>query len=183
MHLHRWILHTIRLQRQRKCSMIQSKQPNQQHKDNKKTTMISKYPTCGTLRHTKSRTRYPHIYQQPKQYLPYKQLHKEPVLPTQPYHRLVTHKITIQKVRAHTCIEGNDIANTLANDGTTKLAITPIPHIHIAHTTPCRPAKHTHTHKTKQKKQKEAKTHKAQNSTTSKNGSPMIKSTIRYPTH
>ena len=44
--------------------------------------------------------------------------------------------INIHKVRAHTCICGNEIADTLANEGTPKEKPDTTPHIHIAHTTP-----------------------------------------------
>ena len=44
--------------------------------------------------------------------------------------------IHIHKVRAHTCICGNEIADTLANEGTPKEKPDTTPHIHIAHTTP-----------------------------------------------
>jgi hypothetical protein len=36
----------------------------------------------------------------------------------------------------HTCINGNEIADTLANEGTLIDKPTPTPHIHITHTTP-----------------------------------------------
>ena len=43
------------------------------------------------------------------------------------------HLIHIHKVRAHTGIMGNEIADTLANKGTFKDKPSPRPHIHIAH--------------------------------------------------
>ena len=46
------------------------------------------------------------------------------------------HTIHIHKVRAHSCITGNEIADTLANEGTLMEKPTNTPHIHIAHTTP-----------------------------------------------
>ena len=46
------------------------------------------------------------------------------------------HMIHIHKVRAHTCISGNEIADTLANKGTLKEKPDMTPHIHIAHTVP-----------------------------------------------
>jgi len=46
------------------------------------------------------------------------------------------HLSHIHKVRAHTGIIGNEIADTLANEGTTKEKPTSTPHIHIAHATP-----------------------------------------------
>ena len=46
------------------------------------------------------------------------------------------HKIHIHKVRAHTSITGNKIADTLADEGTLKEKPTNTPHIHIAHPTP-----------------------------------------------
>ena len=46
------------------------------------------------------------------------------------------HLIHIHKVRAHTGIMGNEIADTQANKGTFKDKTSPTPHIHIAHTTP-----------------------------------------------
>ena len=42
------------------------------------------------------------------------------------------HLIHIHKIRAHTGIVGNEIADTLANEGTTKEKPTPTPHIHVA---------------------------------------------------
>ena len=47
-----------------------------------------------------------------------------------------THKITIQKVRAHTGIVGNEIDDQLANDGALLNKPTNTPHIHTTHTTP-----------------------------------------------
>ena len=44
--------------------------------------------------------------------------------------------IHIHKVRAHSGIIGNEIADTLANEGTLKAKSSPTPHIHIAHQTP-----------------------------------------------
>jgi hypothetical protein len=44
--------------------------------------------------------------------------------------------IHIHKVRAHTGISGNEIADTLANEGTLKDKPDETPHIHIAHATP-----------------------------------------------
>ena len=46
------------------------------------------------------------------------------------------HIIHIHKVRAHTCIIGNEIADTLANKGTHKEKPSPTPQIRIAHPTP-----------------------------------------------
>jgi hypothetical protein len=46
------------------------------------------------------------------------------------------HKIHIHKVRAHTCIIGNKIADELTNEGTTKEKPEATPRIHIAHSTP-----------------------------------------------
>ena len=46
------------------------------------------------------------------------------------------HMIHIHKVRAHTRISGNEIADTLANVGTLKDKLDKTPHIHIAHATP-----------------------------------------------
>ena len=46
------------------------------------------------------------------------------------------HKIYIHKVRAHSDITGNEIADTLANEGTTKENPPNTPHSHIAHSTP-----------------------------------------------
>ena len=46
------------------------------------------------------------------------------------------HKISIHKVRAHTCIKGNEIADTLANEGNLQEKPTPTPHIHLAHASP-----------------------------------------------
>ena len=46
------------------------------------------------------------------------------------------HMIHIHKVRAHTGISGNEIADTLANEGTLKDKPNETPHIHIAHATP-----------------------------------------------
>ena len=46
------------------------------------------------------------------------------------------HKITIQKVKAHTCIISNEIADQLANMGALLDKPTNIPRIHTAHTTP-----------------------------------------------
>jgi hypothetical protein len=42
----------------------------------------------------------------------------------------------MHKVRAHSGIIGNEIADTLANEGTLKEKPTTTPHIHIAHPTP-----------------------------------------------
>lgn len=39
------------------------------------------------------------------------------------------HRITIQKIRAHTIIKGNDLAHTIVSDVTTKATISPTPHI------------------------------------------------------
>jgi len=47
-----------------------------------------------------------------------------------------THKITIQKVRAHTGITCNDIANQLANSGALLNKPDNTPMIHTTHTTP-----------------------------------------------
>ena len=44
--------------------------------------------------------------------------------------------IHIHKVRAHTCISGNKIADTQANEGPPKEKPDTAPYIHIAHTTP-----------------------------------------------
>jgi hypothetical protein len=49
---------------------------------------------------------------------------------------LTPHFVHIHKVRAHTGIKGNEIADTLANERTNKENFTPTPHIHIAHATP-----------------------------------------------
>ena len=49
--------------------------------------------------------------------------------------------ITIQKIRAHIVIYGNDQTDMLANNGTTKPANTATPHIDIAHTISYRLAK------------------------------------------
>ena len=46
------------------------------------------------------------------------------------------HKVHIHKVRAHSGIIENEIADTLANEGTLKEKPTNTPHIHIAHPTP-----------------------------------------------
>ena len=46
------------------------------------------------------------------------------------------HLIHIHKVRAHTGITGNEIADTLANEGALKEKHADTPHIHIAHATP-----------------------------------------------
>ena len=46
------------------------------------------------------------------------------------------HTIHTHKVRAHTCIFGNEIADTLANKGTLLEKPDTTPHIHIAHATP-----------------------------------------------
>ena len=46
------------------------------------------------------------------------------------------HLIHIHKVRAHTCITGNEKANTLANEGTLKEIPSATPHMHLAHATP-----------------------------------------------
>ena len=46
------------------------------------------------------------------------------------------HFIYIHKVRAHTGIKGNAIADMLANKGTLKEKPTATPHIHLAHATP-----------------------------------------------
>jgi hypothetical protein len=46
------------------------------------------------------------------------------------------HKIHIQKVKAHSCITGNELADELANEGTTKEKPEITPHIHIARPTP-----------------------------------------------
>ena len=42
----------------------------------------------------------------------------------------------VNKVRAHTGIKGNEIADTLANEGTLHEKPTPTPHIHLAHASP-----------------------------------------------
>ena len=47
-----------------------------------------------------------------------------------------THKITIHKVRAHTCIIGNDTADQLVNNVALLDKHTNTPRIHAAHTTP-----------------------------------------------
>jgi hypothetical protein len=46
-----------------------------------------------------------------------------------------SHKVTIHKVKAHTCIAGNKIAYALANEGAHKDKATTTPRIDIAHTT------------------------------------------------
>jgi ribonuclease HI len=46
------------------------------------------------------------------------------------------HKVHIHKVRAHTGIAGNELADELANEGTTKEKPEATPRIHIAHSTP-----------------------------------------------
>jgi hypothetical protein len=46
------------------------------------------------------------------------------------------HLVHIHKVHAHTGIKGNEIVDTLANEGANKEKPTPTPHIHIAHATP-----------------------------------------------
>ena len=46
------------------------------------------------------------------------------------------HLIYIHNVRAHTGITKNEIADTLANEGTLKEKPTATPHIHLAHATP-----------------------------------------------
>lgn len=51
------------------------------------------------------------------------------------------HKITIHKIQAHTSIQSNELADALANKGSLKITITPIPHIHAAHTIPYKLAK------------------------------------------
>ena len=52
------------------------------------------------------------------------------------HHIYWTLSIHIHKVRAHSSIIGNEIANTLANEGTLKDKPHNTPHIHIAHRTP-----------------------------------------------
>ena len=47
-----------------------------------------------------------------------------------------THKITIQKIRAHTGIVGNEFADELTNNGALLDKTTNTPRIHTAHTTP-----------------------------------------------
>ena len=44
--------------------------------------------------------------------------------------------IYIHKVRTHTSIEGNEIADKLANEGTLKEKPNNTPHIHITHPSP-----------------------------------------------
>jgi hypothetical protein len=66
------------------------------------------------------------------------QHHLDKILITAIIHQiyLTLHLIHIHKVRAHTGIKGNEIADTLANEGTNKEKPTPTPHIHIAQATP-----------------------------------------------
>ena len=46
------------------------------------------------------------------------------------------HLIHIHRVWAHTCIMGNEIADTLANEGTLKKKPSATPHINLAHAMP-----------------------------------------------
>ena len=64
--------------------------------------------------------------------------HPDKLLITAIVHQIywTPHLIHIHKVRAHTDIRGNEIADTLANEGATKEKPTNTPHIHIAHATP-----------------------------------------------
>lgn len=54
--------------------------------------------------------------------------------------KILTHKITIMTVCAHTYIKGNNKADKLAKQGALQPHIAVIPFHHIGHTTPFRPA-------------------------------------------
>lgn len=67
---------------------------------------------------------------------PHKHLDKLPVLAIVDQIIWSTYKIAFHKMRAHTSMIGNNIANQLANDGTTLAKPTTTLQIHIDHTTP-----------------------------------------------
>jgi hypothetical protein len=90
---------------------------------------LSKYPTHRLRRFLGIISMDPNVFSWP---------HPDKILIAAIIHQiyLTPHLVHIHKVRAHTGIKGNEIADTLANEGTNKEKPTPTPHIHIAHVTP-----------------------------------------------
>ena len=157
MHIHRRILHhpnqKLRRPNSGRHREIQNIQSQQKYTHSKKTTWTPKYPysrieiliaiqtiqtTTQIDTHIFTDSLNIYLINNHIQHSTSQQPHSDKLLIVAIIHQIywTPHLIHIYKVRAHTNIIGNEIADTLANEGALKEKPAATPHIHISHATP-----------------------------------------------
>ena len=154
MHIHRWIFYTPWQTWHRRYNSVRCLLPCQQPSDCRETPRSTKHRKNKTKWHPNSNQRYttPHTYTYiftdslNNIYLIHNHIRHPSSQHNHPNKLCIaaivnhitwsTHKITIQKVKAHTCITCNEMADQLANSGALLDKPAGTPRIHTAHTTP-----------------------------------------------